>query len=157
MSEPKEASTFTIEKNKALYKHPVLDWEDKNDFENAQRGFIARMKDLVIRNEEGEIVWELTPYGFLEDETAPSSVNPSLWRQARLNMYHGLFKVTERIYQVRGYDLSVMSFIEGESGWIVIDPLVSMECARSSLELVNQNLGVKPVIAVIYTHTHVDH
>ncbi|MFC1841148.1 MBL fold metallo-hydrolase, partial [Thermodesulfobacteriota bacterium] len=70
MSEPKKASTFTIEKNKALYEDPVLDWEDKIDFENAQRGFIARMEDLVIRNEDGEIVWELTPYGFLEDETA---------------------------------------------------------------------------------------
>jgi len=157
MSEPKEASRFTIEKNKALYEDPVLDWEDKIDFEHAQRGFIARMEDLVIRNEDDEIVWELTPYGFLDDETAPPTVNPSLWRQARLNMYHGLFKVTERIYQVRGYDLSVMSFIEGESGWIVIDPLVSTECARSSLELVNQNLGVKPVNAVIYTHSHVDH
>ncbi len=157
MSEPKEASIFTIEQNKALYENPVLDWEDKIDFENAQRGFIARMEDLVIRNEKGEIVWELPPYGFLEDETAPSTVNPSLWRQARLNMYHGLFKVTERIYQVRGYDLSVMSFIEGDSGWIVIDPLVSTECARASLELVNQNLGIKPVNAVIYTHTHVDH
>ena len=77
MSEPKEASKYTIEKNKSLYEDPGLDWEDKIDFENAQRGFIARMEDLVIRNEDGEIVWELTPYGFLENETAPSTVNPS--------------------------------------------------------------------------------
>lgn len=157
MSENKEATSFTREKNKALLNDPDLHWEDKLDFEFAQRGFIARIEEPVFRNNEGEVIWDSTTYGFLKDETAPDTVNPSLWRQAMLNMYHGLFRVTDRIYQVRGYDLSVMTIIEGDNGWIVIDPLVSSECAKASLDLVNRNLGTRPVKAVIYTHSHVDH
>jgi len=157
MSKQKDATLFTGRMNKASYDNPEFHWEDNLDFEFAQRGFIAKMDDPVIRNDDGEVVYNLSPYEFLNEETAPVSVHPSLWRQARLNMFHGLFKVTERVFQVRGYDLSVMSFIESNTGWIVIDPLVSMECARASLDLVNRNLGVRPVKAVIYTHSHVDH
>ena len=157
MSEQKDATPFTRELNEARYADPDLHWEDELDFEFAQRGFIAKLKEPIIRNKDGRLVWDLTPYIFLDQETAPPTVNPSLWRQARLNMYHGLFKVTERIYQVRGYDLSVMSFVEGDSGWIIIDPLISAECAKASLDLVNLHLGERPIMAVIYTHSHPDH
>jgi alkyl sulfatase BDS1-like metallo-beta-lactamase superfamily hydrolase len=157
MSDRKDATQLTRQYNKEQYDNPNLNWEDKLDFEFAQRGFIAKLEEPVIRNKEGQPVWDLTPYTFLDEETAPTTVNPSLWRQARLNMYHGLFKVTDRIYQVRGHDISVMSFIEGDTGWIVIDPLISVECAKACLDLVYRHIGKKPVVAVIYTHSHVDH
>lgn len=157
MSEQKEATLFTQDANKAYYADPDFHWENELDFDFAQRGFIAKLEDPVIGNKDGQLVWDLTPYAFLDQKTAPPTVNPSLWRQARLNVYHGLFKVTERIYQVRGYDLSVMSFIEGDTGWIVIDPLISTECAKASFDLVCRNLATKPIKAVIYTHSHVDH
>ncbi|MBN2060945.1 MAG: MBL fold metallo-hydrolase [Deltaproteobacteria bacterium] len=157
MSKQKDATIFTIDANKACYVDPDLNWDDDLDFEFAERGFIAKLEEPIIRDKEGDPVYDLNPYTFLDHETAPPTVNPSLWRQARLNMNHGLFKVTERIYQVRGYDLSVMSFIEGDTGWIIVDPLVSIECAKASFDLVSRYLGVKPVRAVIYTHTHVDH
>ena len=157
MSAQKEATKFTQNANKAQYADPDFNWENELDFEFAQRGFIAKLENPVIGNKDDQPVWDLTPYTFLDQETAPPTVNPSLWRQARLNLYHGLFKVTERIYQVRGYDLSVMSFIEGDTGWIVIDPLVSTECAKASFDLVCRHLGTRPVAAVIYTHSHVDH
>jgi alkyl sulfatase BDS1-like metallo-beta-lactamase superfamily hydrolase len=157
MLSQKDATVFTIKANKAQYSDPNLDWEIGLDFEFAQRGFIAKLDEPTIRNKEGLPIYDLSPYTFLDQETAPFTVNPSLWRQARLNMCHGLFKVTERIYQVRGYDLSVMSLIEGDTGWIIIDPLVSVECSKRSLDLVSRNLGAKPVKAVIYTHSHVDH
>jgi len=102
-------------------------------------------------------VWNLNDYSFLEEETSPPTTNPSLWRQARLNMLHGLFRIHARIYQVRGHDLSVISFIVGSSGYIVIDPLISAECARAALELVLEHVGERPVVAVIYTHSHIDH
>jgi alkyl sulfatase BDS1-like metallo-beta-lactamase superfamily hydrolase len=157
MSEQKEATIFTQNANKAQYADPNFNWQNELDFEFAQRGFIAKLEDPVIGNMDGQPVWDLTPYTFLDQETAPPTVNPSLWRQARLNLYHGLFKVTERIYQVRGYDLSVMSFIEGDTGWIVVDPLISTECAKASFDLVCRHLGTRPVKSVIYTHSHVDH
>ena len=103
------------------------------------------------------MIFSLKDYAFLAHEQAPDTVNPSLWRQARLNMNNGLFQVTDRIYQVRGFDISNMTIIEGSRGLIVIDPLVSTEVARAALELYWQHRGRKPVTAVIYTHTHVDH
>ena len=134
-----------------------LDWLDQQDFEDASRGFIAKLDTPTVTKEDGTPIWDLTAYAFLEREDAPETVNPSLWRQARLNMLHGLFKVTDRVYQVRGMDLSVISFIEGDTGWIVIDPLISAEVAAASLELVNERVARRPVVAVIYTHSHIDH
>ena len=134
-----------------------LDWLDQQDFEDASRGFIAKLDTPTVTKEDGTPIWDLTAYAFLEREDAPETVNPSLWRQARLNMLHGLFKVTDRVYQVRGMDLSVISFIEGDTGWIVIDPLISAEVAAASLELVNEHVARRPVVAVIYTHSHIDH
>jgi alkyl sulfatase BDS1-like metallo-beta-lactamase superfamily hydrolase len=166
MADPKSATPFTEQANQSVYHDPTLNWEDSLDFEFAQRGFVARFDPPVIADDAGDPVWDLQPYGFLEAENAPPTVHPSLWRQARLNMLHGLFKVCtgsegpvagQRIYQVRGHDLSVISFIETKTGWIVIDPLISAETARASLQLLYQHIEQKPVVAVIYTHSHVDH
>ncbi|MEW6555280.1 MAG: alkyl sulfatase dimerization domain-containing protein [Actinomycetota bacterium] len=156
MSEPKEATPFTEEAN-AVSSFKNLDWKDGQDWEDAQRGFIASLDPPLIKDDGGRPVWDLDGYAFLREEDAPPSVNPSLWRQARLNMHHGLFKVTDHIYQVRGHDLSVMSIIETDTGYIVIDPLISAETARASMGLVYEHLGKKPVVAMVYTHSHVDH
>jgi alkyl sulfatase BDS1-like metallo-beta-lactamase superfamily hydrolase len=154
---PEDASDHTRKANRAAFNDPDFDWEDQRDWEFANRGFIAKLEDPVIKDDQGRTVWDLKQYEFLEEETAPPTVHPSLWRQARLNMAHGLFKVTDRIYQVRGHDLSVISFIDADKGWIVIDPLISTETAKASLDLVLQNVKSKPVTAVIYTHSHIDH
>ena len=127
------------------------------DFEDAPRGFIAPLPEVVVRTASGTVIWSLEDYAFLADEQAPDTVNPSLWRQARLNMNNGLFQVTDRIYQVRGFDISNMTIIEGDRGLIVIDPLISTEIARAGLELYFQHRGRRPVTAVIYSHSHVDH
>jgi len=136
-----------------------LPFGDKADFEDAQRGFIAAPEKLAIKNAAGAMVWELESYkqyiGL--DKAAPDSVNPSLWRNAQLNMLHGLFKVTDRIYQVRGFDLSNITFVQGDTGWIVFDPLISTETARAAYDFVSSQLGKRPVHAVVYSHSHVDH
>lgn len=155
--EPQDATEFTGKANRALAEDEQLDWQDRRDMDFATRGFIARLEKPVISAEDGRAVWDLGNYSFLERDDAPPTVNPSLWRQARLNMQHGLFEVTDRVYQVRGHDLSVISFIDGDEGWIVIDPLISAETARASLNLVLEHVGRKPVTAVIYTHSHIDH
>ncbi len=152
-----EATRFTREANLPENAVPGMDLDDIRDFENASRGFIAKLEDPVVRDGAGRVVWDLEQYSFLEREEPPETVNPSLWRQARLNMLHGLFKVCDGLYQVRGLDLSVISFVEGKDGWIVIDPLISTETARASLDLVLNNVARRPVTAVIYTHSHVDH
>ena len=142
------------------HNHSVLDalpFGDTQDFDDAARGFIATLPDVTFRNPEGRVIFSLKDYAFLAHEQAPDTVNPSMWRQARLNMNNGLFQVADRIYQVRGFDISNMTVIEGSRGIIVIDPLVSTEVARAALELYWQHRGRKPVTAVIYTHTHVDH
>lgn len=147
----------TTAAHRALLADPLLDWSDDRDFAAARRGFVAALDPPVIPGDDGQVAWDLTAYDFLDDATAPETVNPSLWRQARLNLEHGLYRIHDRIWQVRGYDLSVMSVIAGETGWIVVDPLVSVETARASMGLVTQHLGERPVVAVVYTHSHVDH
>ena len=152
--ESKPASASTRAMHERLSR--LLPFDDDTDFELAQRGRLAGDPDLEITAEDGSTVWDMTSYGFTTGE-APDTVNPSLWRQARLNSIHGLFEVTEGIYQVRGYDLSNISFVRGDTGWIVLDPLITVEAARTALTLVNQTLGERPVVAVIYSHSHVDH
>ena len=115
-----------------------------------------RDPQVVLKLADGSPVWDTSAYGFI-DGPAPDSVNPSLWRQARLNNHHGLYKVSDGVYQVRGYDLSNMTLIEGDSGWIVVDPLTAKETAAAALDLANRNLGERPVRALIFTHSHVDH
>lgn len=151
---PKEARPETIAANKAIYD--ILDFSDRQDFEDSQRGFIATGEPLVIKNDNGEVVWDMPAYDFLSADPV-DTVNPSLWRQEQLNNIHGLFKIHENIYQIRNYDLSNMTLIAGQTGWILIDPLVSKETAHAALQLANENLGERPVKAVIYTHTHADH
>jgi alkyl sulfatase BDS1-like metallo-beta-lactamase superfamily hydrolase len=152
---PNQATTITAQINAALLEE--LPFADQQDFEDAQHGFIASLPEVVIQSDDGRTVWSLAPYAFLEQEEAPPSVNPSLWRMAQLNMNNGLFEVTDRIYQVRGFDLSNMTIIEGDTGLILIDPLSTVETSRAALDLYYQEFGEKPVVAVIYTHSHVDH
>jgi alkyl sulfatase BDS1-like metallo-beta-lactamase superfamily hydrolase len=128
------------------------------DFDNAQRGFIAQWPGGRVEDERGRMVYDISRYEFIvQGSPSPSTVNPSLWRQAQLNVIHGLFEVAPNVWQVRGYDISNITFIAGETGWVVIDPLTNENTARISLELANTHLGTRPVTAVIYTHSHADH
>jgi alkyl sulfatase BDS1-like metallo-beta-lactamase superfamily hydrolase len=131
-----------------------------SDFERATRGMIAPGTPRQVSGRFGQVLWDLDAYAFLDDPNViepPSTVNPSLWRQGRLNNIAGLFEVTPSIFQVRGMDISNVTFISGGTGWIVIDPLTSEETARAALKMVNEHLGERPVRAVIYTHSHTDH
>ncbi|MHA7001834.1 alkyl/aryl-sulfatase [Aeromonas schubertii] len=128
-----------------------------DDFDYATKGLIAQEKDLLIKNADGKVVWELGSYDFLKKAGPIASVHPSLQRQATLNLNHGLYEVTDGIYQVRGYDLANITFVRGKSGWIVFDPLTVPETSRAALALVNKHLGERPVVAVIYSHPHADH
>jgi alkyl sulfatase BDS1-like metallo-beta-lactamase superfamily hydrolase len=157
MSEEKDATKFTEQANKALYDDPNFHWRDKQDFEFAERGFIAAESGLVIKNDRGDVVWSNIEYEEFQQGDAPPTVNPSLWRVALLNNKRGLFKVTDGIYQVRGQSLSNICFIEGKTGYIIIDPNITMENARHNLELVYKHVGKKPVVAVVYSHSHADH
>ena len=129
---------------------------DTTDIDDASRGLIEREQNLVIESAITGRRWSAAAFDFLQGEP-PASVNPSLWRQARLNGMHGLYKVAEGIYQVRGYDVSNMTWIRGRSGWIVVDPLTSVESAAAATRLARKHLGNDPVVAVIFTHSHVDH
>jgi alkyl sulfatase BDS1-like metallo-beta-lactamase superfamily hydrolase len=133
-----------------------LPFGDTADFDDADRGFIAAQQPCVIKAADGRVVWDNDVYAFLTGD-APTSVHPSLWRQSALAAKQGLFEVVEGIYQVRGFDLSNISFVEGDTGVIVIDPLVSTEVAAAALALYRKHRGERPVVAVIYTHSHVDH
>lgn len=126
-------------------------------FDDARRGLIEPIGDTVIAGPEGRPIWSMRPYGFLGRDEAPDTVHPALWQHARLNAIGGLFKVTDRVYQVRGFDMANMTIVEGDSGLIVIDPLTSTETARAALALYAKHRPVRPVVAVIYTHSHVDH
>jgi alkyl sulfatase BDS1-like metallo-beta-lactamase superfamily hydrolase len=149
-------SSFVINAHEAAQNS--LDFADQRDFERASRGFIATSPDLPIPGPEGSPVPAFDPNSldFLKQDR-PDSVHPALWRQSRLNAMHGLFEVTEGIWQVRGFDLSNISFIAGETGWIVVDPLITREAARAALDLINKELGERPVSAIIFTHSHIDH
>lgn len=133
-----------------------LPFHDDDDVAAAERGFIATLDDPRIRDEEGAVVWDASTYDFLSGG-APDTVNPSLWRQSTLAAKHGLFEVVPGLYQVRGLDLSVMSFVEGDTGVVVVDPLISKETAAAGLTLYRQHRGDRPIVAVMYTHSHIDH
>ena len=155
MSIQKDAQSRVASANAAVLSE--LPFANRQDYVDAERGFIATLPDATIQNEAGRQVWSVADYGFLKDEDAPATVNPSLWRQSQLNCRHGLFEVIPGIYQIRGFDISNMTLIEGSTGVIVIDPLVSAETARAGIELYFQHRGKRPVAAVIYTHSHTDH
>lgn len=133
-----------------------LPFNDTRDFEDADRGFLGTLKDPAIRNDQGEVVWDASSYDFISGD-APDSVNPSLWRQSTLVAKHGLYEVVPGLYQIRGLDLSVMSFIETDAGVVVVDPLISVETASAAMGLYQQHRGQRSVVAVIHTHSHIDH
>ena len=132
---------------------------NRSDFDHARRGLIARDPNLVIQRPDGSRIWDMPAYDFVDadGQNAPASVNPSLWRQAALNNIHGLFEVTKGLYQIRGYDLSNMTIIEGDTGWILVDPLTAKETASKAFLFARQHLGEKPVTAILFTHSHIDH
>ena len=149
-------SRYTVEQQQALRKS--LPFEDQRDFEESQRGFVAAPPYRQIKSESGGVAWNMAQYDFLLQGKEFDSIHPSLQRQAVLNMGYGLYEVVPgRIWQVRGFDLSNISFIKGDTGWIVFDPLVSKETAAAALAFANQRLGARPVVAVVYSHSHVDH
>jgi alkyl sulfatase BDS1-like metallo-beta-lactamase superfamily hydrolase len=151
---PKPASKQTADANRAF--GAALDLANKQDFDDASRGLVAKWPNPTLRNAKGDTVWDSHQFDFIKG-AAPDSVNPSLWRQETLNNFAGLYKVTDGIWQIRGYDISNMTLVAGKTGWIVIDPLLSAEIARATLDFAMQQLGRKPVVAVIYTHSHADH
>lgn len=152
---PKPPEPSTLQANADMAK--ALPFADRRDFEDAMRGFIATVPDALVPGTGARPVWSMKPYDFLKADVPADTVNPSLWRQAQLNAIHGLFKVTERVYQVRGFDLANITFVEGDTSLIVIDPLLTAETARAALELYYQHRPRKPVGTVIYTHGHADH
>lgn len=152
----KPATEATKAANDALLKE--LPFNDKTSFELAHKGFIAPLPSEPIKGPSGNMIWDPNKYGFIkEGETAPATTNPSLWRQSQLINISGLFEVTDGIYQVRNYDLSNMTIVEGKDGITIFDPLISSETAKAALDLYYQHRPKKPVVAVIYTHSHVDH
>ena len=153
--EPKDASSFTKEKNAQVLKD--LPFSDTQDFTDAKKGFIATTPELIIKNDKGEVVWDMKSYEYQMGTGVPVTVNPSLWRVAQINSLNGLFQVTDKVYQIRGFDISNMTIIEGTKGLIIIDPMISAETAKAGLDLYYKNRPQKPISAVIYSHSHVDH
>jgi alkyl sulfatase BDS1-like metallo-beta-lactamase superfamily hydrolase len=148
------ASTMTAASQKVVADS--LPFSDKQDFDFADRGYLGTRADPLIKRADGKVAWDLSAYDFLKG-APPATVNPSLWRQAQLLSRHGLYKVSDRVWQVRGFDISNVTFIQGDTGWIVVDPLTTAETAKAAFELVTEKLGARPVKAVIYTHSHSDH
>lgn len=133
-------------------------FDDRQDFEDAQRGFISALTPGIIKNAEGRVVWDIDAYNFMQDEPCPTSAHPHLWRQGQLNSKQGLFEIVPGIYQVRALDLSNMTIVEGDKGLIIIDPLISCECAAAGLGLYRAHRGdSRPVTGLIYSHSHGDH
>lgn len=155
-AEEKDATEYTLQVNSAVYS--LLDFTDTSEYENATRNLIDAPEVLELTDAEGNVVWSQEAYSFLEDyEKAPDTVNPSLWENTRNNHAYGLFEVCEGIYQVRGYDMSNLTVVKGDTGWILFDPLMSVECSQAAMQLIEKNLGSYPVKAVIISHPHADH
>ena len=151
----KGATEFTRQINENVYQ--LLDFNDKQEEAFATRGFITAPDSLQIAGSNGNIVFNQDAYDFVRDTEAPDSANPSLWRNTQLNAYYGLFEVQEGIYQVRGYDLSNLTFVKSDNGWIILDCLATENTARAALELFESQMGEANIVAVIISHAHVDH
>jgi alkyl sulfatase BDS1-like metallo-beta-lactamase superfamily hydrolase len=152
----KNPSKFTVELQNGQRK--ILPFEDQRDFQEAKRGMIAAPKFKQIKTQAGNVAWDMGSYEFLLQGKNFDSIHPSLQRQAILNMAYGLYEVVPgKIYQVRGFDLANISFIKGDTGWIVFDPLTTKETAKAALDFINEKLGKRPVVAVVYSHSHADH
>lgn len=159
-ADPKPAADATLAAHESVYA--LLDFDDQQERDFASRNLIAAPDALEITDDAGKVVWSQKAYAFLDDADgspadAPDTANPSLWRNAQLNHLFGLFEVTDGIYQVRGYDMTNITFVRGETGWIVFDPLMSCECSRAALALVTENLDERPVTGIVMSHPHIDH
>ena len=158
-TDAKPAAPATAAANEGVYA--LLDFSDETEREFAERGLIAAPDTLEITGEDGKVVWSQKAYAFLDSADAPAdapdTANPSLWRNAQINHLFGLFEVVDGIYQVRGYDMTNITFVRGDTGWIVFDPLMSCECSRAAFQLVTDNLGERPVMGIVMSHPHVDH
>lgn len=149
-------SEFTIKKQQAL--RTSLPFEDQRDFEEQKKGLIAVPPFKQIKKDDGTVIWDMGIFEFLLQGKDFDSIHPSLQRQAVLNMNYGLYEVIpDKIYQVRGFDLANITFIKGDTGWIVFDPLTTRETAKAALDFINEKLGKRPVVAVVYSHSHADH
>jgi alkyl sulfatase BDS1-like metallo-beta-lactamase superfamily hydrolase len=135
----------------------TLPFSDRQDFEEWERGFIARREDLKIMADAGNVAWDMERYLFLDEPEKINSVHPSMLRISELNNNYGLYEVIPGIYQVRGFDLAQITFVKGKTGWIVFDPLTAVETSRAAKELLDEHVEVLPVVAVIYSHSHGDH
>lgn len=152
------ASAHTREANEKVKNLAHLRWEDNSDFEDAEGGFMTRDMPLIIKRQDGSVILDMEKYAeLLQEASAPDTVNPSLWRHAKLNANAGLFKLCDRLYEIRGYDLSNMIVIQGDSGYVILDTLTSVETAAAAIALVYQTLGHQPIRAVIIGHSHLDH
>ena len=155
-SERKGASQITTDINAEVYTG--LDFTNTQEYEFATRGLIDAPENLELLDEKGNVIWSQKAFEFIHDyEKAPDTVNPGLWENTKNNHVYGLFEVTDRIYQVRGYDMANLTVIKGDTGWIVFDPLMSAECSEAAMKLIEKNLGKFPIKAVIISHPHVDH
>ena len=144
----------TAKANQRVFEQ--LPFENTQDFKDAQKGLIDSDANLQVTGPGGDLIWDMPGFAFLQG-VSPASVNPSLWRQAKLNQNHGLFKVTDRVYQLRGYDLANLSIIEGDHGLILVDPLTASQTAAKALTMIQKHFPDKPIKALIYTHSHMDH
>ena len=152
-----EPSQFTKDLHRQACEDPVFNWQDRQDFDFASRGLIHRPNDPAIFDDDGHPVWHHEAFETFLHGDAPETVHPSLWRHALLNNFRGLFKVTDGVYQVRGESLGNVTFIESDSGYIVVDPLTTVETAAYALKLLFDHVGKKPIVGMIYSHTHSDH
>ncbi|MCH9670080.1 MAG: MBL fold metallo-hydrolase [Gammaproteobacteria bacterium] len=157
MSESDQPSAFTLAAHERALTDPTFDWQNRQDFEFASRGLIHRPDDPAIVDANDTVVWHHETFESFLHGDAPTTVHPSLWRHALLNNYRGLFKVTEGVYQVRGESLANVTFVESDNGYIVIDPLNTVEVAAYSLNLLYEHVGKRPIVAMVYSHTHSDH
>ncbi|MFG1499576.1 alkyl sulfatase dimerization domain-containing protein [Halobacteriovorax sp. XZX-3] len=154
-NDPKPASRHTLDSHKAVSQE--LNFDDDRDFKDSQKGFIAKLEGPIKSKDGMKEIFDPAKFPSLTQGKPPETVNPSLWRQSQLTSINGLFRVSDHIYQVRGIDLANVSFIRGKKGWIVIDPLMTTETAKTALELVRKNVENLPVTAIIFTHSHLDH
>ena len=155
-ADKKPATEIAAETNSRMYA--ILDFDNEEELACARRGLIYAPESLEIKDEAGNIIWSQEKYSFInEEELAPDTANPSLWRSTQLNSIYGLFEVTDGIYQVRGYDMTNMTLVKGDTGWIVFDPMMSVECSAAAMQLVNEQLGEYPIKGIVISHGHVDH
>ena len=157
MTAPERPTAHTRRAHRDACVDPVFDWDNRQDFEFASRGLIHRPDDPAITDADGVVVWHHEAFEDFLHGDAPETVHPSLWRHALLNNYRGLFKVTDGVYQIRGESLANVTFVESDTGYIVIDPLTTVEIAAYALNLLHEHVGERPIVAVVYSHTHSDH